>query len=85
MKILVEEMAAFPNIKVMAEHVASCKTKVEVEEVDWHSLLNESVTDLRIPQASCFFPFANKCIKSIDIEFYRKLKYLKKEKGELKK
>ena len=63
MKILVEEMAAFPNIKVMAEHVASCKTKVEVEEVDWHSLLNESVTDLRIPQASCFFPFANKCFK----------------------
>ena len=63
MKILVEEMAAFPNIKAMAEHVASCKTKVEVEEVDWHSLLNESVTDLRIPQASCFFPFANKCFK----------------------
>lgn len=47
----------------MAEHVASCKTKVEVEEVDWHSLLNESVTDLRIPQASCFFAFANKCFK----------------------
>ena len=63
MNILVEEMAAFPNIKAMAEHVASCKTKVEVEEVDWHSLLNESVTDLRIPQASCFFPFANKCFK----------------------
>ena len=63
MKLLVEEMAAFPNIKAMAEHVASCKTKVEVEEVDWHSLLNESVTDLRIPQASCFFAFANKCFK----------------------
>jgi len=63
MKLLVEEMAAFPNIKAMAEHVASCKTKVEVEDVDWHSLLNESVTDLRIPQASCFFPFANKCFK----------------------
>ena len=26
MKLLVEEMAAFPNIKAMAEHVASCKT-----------------------------------------------------------
>ncbi len=63
MKLLVEEMAAFPNIKAMAEHVASCKTKVEVEDVDWHSLLNESVTDLRIPQASCFFAFANKCFK----------------------
>lgn len=63
MKLLVEEMAAFPDIKAMAEHVASCKTKVEVEDVDWHSLLNEEVTDLRIPQASCFFPFANKCFK----------------------
>jgi len=63
MKLLVEEMAAFPNIRTMAEHVASCKTKVEVEEVDWHSLLNESVADLRIPQASCLFPFVNKCFK----------------------
>jgi long-chain acyl-CoA synthetase len=63
MKLLVEEMAAFPDIRTMAQHVASCKTKVEVEEVDWHSLLNEEVTDLRIPQASCFFPFANKCFK----------------------
>lgn len=63
MKLLVEEMAAFPNIKTMAEYVASRKTKVEVEEVDWHSLLNESVPDLRIPQASCFFPILNKCLK----------------------
>ena len=63
MKLLVEEMAAFPNIKAMAEHVASCKTKVEVEDVDWHSFLNETVPDLRIPQASCLFPFVNKCLK----------------------
>ena len=63
MKLLVEEMAAFPNIKAMAEHVASCKTKVQVEDVDWHSLLNEEVTDLRIPNSSWFFPLANKCLK----------------------
>ena len=47
----------------MAEYVASRKTKVEVEGVDWHRLLNESVPDLRIPQASCLFPFVNKCFK----------------------
>lgn len=63
MKLLVEEMAAFPDIKAMAEYVASRKTKVEVEEVDWHSFLNETVPDLRIPQASCLFPFVNKCLK----------------------
>jgi long-chain acyl-CoA synthetase len=63
MKLLVEEMASFPNIKAMAEYVASRKTKVEVEEVDWHSLLNESAPDLHIPQASCLFPFVNKCLK----------------------
>ena len=63
MKLLVEEMASFPNIKAMAEYVASRKTKVEVEEVDWHSLLNESASDLHIPQASCLFPFVNKCLK----------------------
>ena len=63
MRLVVDEMASFANIKEMAEHVASCKTKVEVEEVDWHSLLNENVSDLRIPQASCLFPFVNKCFK----------------------
>ena len=63
MKLLVEEMAAFPDIKTMAEYVASRKTKVEVEEVDWHSLLNEPVPDLRIPHASFFFPLLNKCLK----------------------
>lgn len=63
MKLLVEDMSAFPDIKAMAEYVASRKTKVEVEEVDWHSFLNETVPDLRIPQASCLFPFVNKCLK----------------------
>lgn len=63
MRLVVDEMASFANIKEMAEHVASCKTKVEVEEVDWYSLLNENVSDLRIPQASCLFPFVNKCFK----------------------
>lgn len=63
MKIMVEEMASFPNILAMAEHVASCKTMMKVEEVDWHRLLNESVPDLRIPQASCLLPFVSKCLK----------------------
>ena len=63
MKLKVEEMASFPNIKTMAEHVASCKTKVEVEEVDWHSLLNEKVEGLHIPDASWLLPFGSKCFK----------------------
>lgn len=63
MKLLVEQMAVFPNICAMAEYVASRKTKVEVEEVDWHSLLNEPVSDLHIPQASCLLPFVSKCLK----------------------
>lgn len=63
MKLLVEDMAGFPDIKTLAEFVSSRKTKVEVEDVDWHSFLNETVPDLRIPQASCLFPFVNKCLK----------------------
>ncbi|MBO7069642.1 MAG: AMP-binding protein [Bacteroidaceae bacterium] len=63
MKLKVEEMASFPNIKAMAEHVASCKTKVEVGEVDWHSLLNETMDNLRIPDASWLLPFGSKCFK----------------------
>ena len=63
MKIMVDEMAAFPDIRAMAEHVASCKTMVKVEEVDWHRLLNEQVPDLRIPQASGLMPLVSKCLK----------------------
>lgn len=63
MKMTAEEMAAFPDIRAMAEHVASCKTMTKVEDVDWHRLLNEQVPDLRIPQASCLLPIASKCMK----------------------
>ena len=63
LRLLVEQMTAFPNIKAMAEYVSSRKTKVMVDEVDWHSLLNEQVPNLRIPQASCLFPFVNKILK----------------------
>jgi len=56
-------LASFPNIKTMAKHVAFCKTKVEVEEVDWHSLLNEKVEGLHIPDASWLLPFGSKCFK----------------------
>lgn len=63
MTMKVEEMASFPDIKSLAEHVAAYKTKAEVEDVDWHSLLNEPVAGLHIPEASWLFPFASKCFK----------------------
>ena len=46
-------MPAFPSIEALASHVAAQKTKMEVEDVDWHQLLNGPVDTLSLPSAGC--------------------------------
>lgn len=55
MTLKVENMASFANVLAIAEHVASQKTRMEVEEVDWHSLLNEESCGLELPTTGLLY------------------------------
>lgn len=50
MDIAADQIARFKNITEMAEYVADYKTRIEVEEVDWHKILNEDTHSLKLPQ-----------------------------------
>ena len=71
----VDEMPVFPNIEALARHVAAQKTRMEVEDVDWHQLLNGPVDSLPLPSAglayrlaSRFFKWFFHCHNSLTIE-----------------
>lgn len=49
MEITTDQIAAFPTVADMAEHVADYKTRIEIEKIDWKKILKEHTT-LRLPQ-----------------------------------
>ncbi len=51
MEISAERIASFKNVLQLAEHVADYKTRIEVEEIDWHKILNEDTHNLELPDA----------------------------------
>lgn len=51
MEITAEKIASFRNVLQLAEHVADYKTRIEVEEIDWHKILNEDTHNLKLPNA----------------------------------
>lgn len=57
MKINADEMACLPNVTALAELVVDGKTRMEVEQIDWHTLLAQSSEHLRLPTASARYPF----------------------------
>ena len=51
MEITAEKIATFRNVLEMAEHVADYKTRIEVEDIDWHKILNDDTQSLQLPNA----------------------------------
>lgn len=39
MRITADEILAFPSVEAMAEHIEKSKTRLEVEDIDWHKML----------------------------------------------
>ncbi|MGN0233965.1 MAG: AMP-binding protein [Bacteroidaceae bacterium] len=57
MKINADEMGTIANVTVLAEMVMDGKTRMEVEQIDWHTLLAQSSPHLELPTASARYPF----------------------------
>ena len=64
--VSVEEMPGFPNVEALARHVSLQKTRIEVEDVDWHQLLNGSVDNLPLPTSG----FAHRIVSRLFKGFF---------------
>lgn len=53
-KFTTDQITAFANVGAMAEYLASYKTRMEVEDIDWHKMLSQSSAHLRLPKMSSF-------------------------------
>lgn len=49
MELKPERMASFKNVSELAEYVADYKTRIEFEKTDWHSILQESSANIKLP------------------------------------
>ena len=58
-----DAMPGFPNVEALARHVASEKTKMEAEDVDWHQLLTGSVDNLPLPASGFAYRFVSRLFK----------------------
>lgn len=50
-----DTLASYNNIKALAEHIARVKTRIEVENTDWHSIVTGNSTSLQLPSTSWMF------------------------------
>ena len=49
MELPQERMASFKNVSELAEYVADYKTRLEIEKIDWHELLHQPTSDVKLP------------------------------------
>ena len=69
--VTMEEMPAFPNVEVLARHVAVQKTKIEAEDVDWHQLLSGPVDSLPLPTSGFAYRFVSRLFKGLFLCYNR--------------
>ena len=52
MELALDRMTTFRNITELAEYVSDYKTRIEFEKTDWHSILQESSANVKLPGTS---------------------------------
>lgn len=73
-----DNMASYRNVAAIAEQVADSKTRMNVEEVDWNKLLNDTGEKLELPSSTIFFPLCAKMLK-LYFRIYNRLSIRGKE------
>lgn len=64
MTVKVERMADFRNVQALCEYIADRKTRMDVEETDWHQLIYGSTNHLQLPVPAFTFPGVSKLFKT---------------------
>lgn len=78
MKMNADSMTSFKNITAMAEYIADSRTRIDVEETDWSTLLNNETKDLKLPTASFTHPIFENAFKGF-FSLYNRLEIKGKE------
>lgn len=52
MELPLDRMTTFKNVTELAEYVSDYKTRIEFEKTDWHSILQESSANVKLPGTS---------------------------------
>lgn len=58
-----EAIGEFANVGAIADYIASQKTRMDVEETDWHTILVESEHAASLPSTSVLYPFLGKSFR----------------------
>lgn len=64
MQLNADSMAGFKNIGEIADHISGQKTRVDVEDTDWHTILVENSSTVMIPKPSKLVPVWARMFKS---------------------
>ena len=57
------DMPGYKNIQAMAEFIANSKTRMEVQEEDWHQFLHADSSQLELPHGNRFMTLGNTIIR----------------------
>ncbi len=58
-----DRLTAFPNLGAMAQHIEQVKTRIEVEDIDWHTMLTQAKGNLTLPKCSLLLPLGSRAFK----------------------
>ena len=59
------DMPGYRNIQTMAEYIANSKTRMEVQEEDWHQFLNADSSQLELPHGNAFMPMSRLIVRGV--------------------
>lgn len=51
-----DALTGYASVAALAAHVAEAKTRMEVEQADWHTLIHGDTQGLDLPSTSCLLP-----------------------------
>lgn len=60
-----DALAGYANVAALAEHVAQSKTRMEVEQTDWHTLIHGDTGHLDLPSCSLALPLLTRTLKAM--------------------
>lgn len=63
LELKADRLVTFPNIEALAQYIERDKTRVEVEDVDWHKMLTDNDIKLELPKCSLLLPIGSRCFK----------------------
>lgn len=78
MQLNADSMVSFRDVQAIADFIAKQKTRSEVENVDWHSLINGDTTKLQLPTAT-FTMTMGKSLFKASFRLYNRLSIKGKE------